>query len=499
MKLREKVVVEGLPFIWSTNLSDDGLREFYELFAERITELCPSGADHGERKLIASWSYFKFRDGVCFWTASGNEHSVAFWTGQEWELRNARREEIDELREEQAVERGLMEVEDRHLAEKTDAAIEAGEFDAAAVHVTARMNLRLNSNGLPDLSYDWTKRPTELWWVLTKFPASEYGIEFIRKHDAIPWAFESFAHWFFANCGLQGDERAEQTWRIFEEGMKLFPDNANLAKAACLYWRRLRRYDLAMKVCSDAIKKGFKDGTKSGFEGRMKRLEKESNQDQRQRPTMNWFQTVEAEIETFFNMQSVSEAELQKRGLAAVDAFHELFMRLVDELKIRDSWPKQSRRFNLWPTQNIEQSAKMQIDFTMGVEPVDGWFIEAPIACEHHIRYMKDDYWAHITKIASIGKAELEYSPLNEWESSTEIKRLTQHEGSLVFSIVRNFVLLALTPDHNASVGSIKVSMPLDSDEAKVTQFFRDGLEALYRSNYLLQRSDYLERKRKSD
>jgi hypothetical protein len=33
-----------------------------------------------------------------------------------------------------------------------------------------------------------------------------------------------------------------------------------------------------MQICSEAIKKGMKDGTKSGFEGRMKRLEKESKQ-----------------------------------------------------------------------------------------------------------------------------------------------------------------------------------------------------------------------------
>ncbi len=498
MTLRQKVVVEGLPFIWSTNLSDDGLREFYELFGERISELCPSGEDRGAQKLIGSWSYFRFRDGVCLWSASGSEHSVVFWTGQEWELRNARRAEIDELREEQAIEQGLLKVEDRHLAEKTDTAIKAGQFEVAAAHIKARMALRINSKGLPGLPYEWSNRPTDLWWILTEFPSSRFGIEFIREHDAIPWAFESFAHWFFAHCSLPDEEQVEQTWRIYEEAMKLFPDNANLVKAACLFWRRLRRYDLAMKLCSEAIKRGLEDGTKSGFEGRMKRLQKESSQNQTQRPIMNWFEAVKAEVETFSGANDFPEAEIQARGLAAVDALHELFMRLVDELKIQDDWPKEKRRFQFWPMQNIEHSAKMQIDVTMGVEPVDGWFIEAPIVCEDHIRHMKDDYWAHIIKLASLGKARVVFDPPNEWESSPGIKRLTQHEGSLAFSIARNFILLALTPDLDGSVGSIEVTLPLDSDKAAVTQFFREGLEALYRSNYLLHRSDYLERKRKS-
>ena len=57
--------------------------------------------------------------------------------------------------------------------------------------------------------------------------------------------------------------------------MRMFPDNANLTKAACLFFRRVGKYDLAMQICAEAITKGMKDGTKSGFAGRLERLEKE--------------------------------------------------------------------------------------------------------------------------------------------------------------------------------------------------------------------------------
>jgi len=284
MNLREKVIVDGIPFIWSTNLDDEGIREFYELYADRIREpVSPeeSKENSSKRKLAIRiqlrLAFLKFRDGVCLWHALNGNHSVLYRNNREWELFEARQKEIEELREEQAIERGLFENEDRYLAERTNAAIKAGQYDVAAAHVTARMSLRLNSKDIPGFSYYWTKRPTELWWILTYFPTSNYGIEFIRKHDAIPWAFESFAHWYAAHCGLQPDECAKQTWRIYEEAMKLFPDNVNLVKAACLFWRRMRRYDLAKQICSEAIKKGMKDGTKSGFEGRMKRLEKSQN------------------------------------------------------------------------------------------------------------------------------------------------------------------------------------------------------------------------------
>ncbi len=282
MELREKVTVDGIPFVWNTNLDNDGIREFYELYVNRIRESESLNENTNKQKLVINiqlrYAFLKFRDGICFWHAIKSEHSVVYRTNREWELYEARQKEIEELREEQSIERGLLGIEDRHLAEKTDDAIKAGQFDVAAAYVNARMDLRLNSKDIPGFSYDWTKRPTELWWMLTYFPTSNYGIEFIRKHDAIPWAFESFAHWYAAHCGLGANECAEQTWLIYEEAMKLFPDNVNLVKAACLFWRRMRRYDLAMQICLEAIKKGMKDETKSGFEGRLKRLEKESKQ-----------------------------------------------------------------------------------------------------------------------------------------------------------------------------------------------------------------------------
>lgn len=289
MNLREKVIVDGIPYIWSTNLDDEGIRDFFNLYVNRIRESEPPKEkpeeNSGERKVVfqikCRMAFLNFRDGVCFWSANGEKHHVLYRTNYEWELQNARQQEIEELRQEQdteqAIERGLLKVEDQHLTEKTDAAIKAGEYNTAAAYISARMDLRLSSKGIKGLSYLWS-RSSQLWWIFTKFPTSNYGIEFIYKYDSKPGIFRNFAHWFSSCRGLPTEERAEQTWQIYETGMKLFPDSAGLAEAACLFWRRMRRYDLAMKICSEAIKKGLKDGTKSGFEGRMKRLEKESKQ-----------------------------------------------------------------------------------------------------------------------------------------------------------------------------------------------------------------------------
>lgn len=283
MEIREKVVIDGIPYVWFTNLTDEGVLEFYVLYSDKIRKSEQPEKSLGRGKFVfridCRFGFFDFRDGACMWTATDEKHHVLYRSKLDWELWNARQQEIEELRQEQetenAIERGLLNIEDRHLAEKANAAIKDSEYGVAAAYVFARMDLRLKSKEIKGLSYLWS-RPSELWWMLTKFPTSNHGIEFICKYDCKPGIFRNFAHWFSACRGVPSEDRAEQTWRIYQTGMELFPDSSNLFQAACLFWRRMRRYDLAMKICSEAIGKGMKDGTKSGFEGRLERLKKES-------------------------------------------------------------------------------------------------------------------------------------------------------------------------------------------------------------------------------
>ena len=147
MIVREKVIVDGIPYIWFTNLDDDGIREFFNLYADRIRESEPSKVkpegNSRERKVVfqikCRLAFLNFRDGVCFWSATDEKHHVLYRSNHEWELWNARQQEIEELRQEQAaeqaIERGLLGVEDRHLAEKTNVAIKAGEYGVAAAYM----------------------------------------------------------------------------------------------------------------------------------------------------------------------------------------------------------------------------------------------------------------------------------------------------------------------------------------------------------------------------
>lgn len=279
MNLREKLSVDGLPFTWSTNLCDVEIREFYYRYSEQIRESKPQ-TEPGVIHIPLRFGFLEFLEGVCFWSALGDHHTVIYRSCQDWELRKARQNEIDELRQEQsderAVQRQLLKVEDNHLAEKTELAIEAGDYDAAAALVSARTELRLKFTISKEVPTFWWMWRGDFQLVFARFPNSSYGIEFLRKYDATPQAFRNFARSFTACRRFKGQECAEQTKRIYDEAMRMFPDHALLAADACLFWRRLGRYDLAMKICAEAIRRGFKDGTKSSFEGRLKRLERES-------------------------------------------------------------------------------------------------------------------------------------------------------------------------------------------------------------------------------
>jgi hypothetical protein len=217
---------------------------------------------------------------------------------------------------------------------------------------------------------------------------------------------------------------------------------------------------------------------------------------------MNWFQVAQEELECFFDLEErIDEEEKKQRAIRAIDAFHDLFVQLVGKLQIRDEWPEPHCHIAPFATGIIERSAKMQAQFTLGVS-LHGWFIEAPLIFADQIRHMRDDYWQHIVNLASLGKAELyDYGrPLN-WESTPEAKKLVKHKISLVFSIARDYTLLSLNPDPSdhgfLSVGGINIALPVESDEGAVTEFFERALSGLYRSNYLLYRSAYLERKRR--
>jgi tetratricopeptide (TPR) repeat protein len=209
-----------------------------------------------------------------------NSHNVIYRRNRDWELWHAREAEIEELREEQQAEdaatRQLLIAEDNHLREKTELALKTADFDSAAELVFTRAELRLKCDDVWRLPIMWPTWRSHLIDIFNRFPTADHGMEFLRRYDRLRQAWTNFAHWYSCHRRFEGLEYEAETGRIYDEAFKHIPDDAHLYQAAALFWRRQRRYPRAMEICKVAIAKGLRDGTKSGFAGRLARLHKEA-------------------------------------------------------------------------------------------------------------------------------------------------------------------------------------------------------------------------------
>ncbi len=213
---------------------------------------------------------------------------------------------------------------------------------------------------------------------------------------------------------------------------------------------------------------------------------------------MDSYKAAHAELKTFFADADLPDEEGKRLCIATIDGFHELFHQLVKELGIRDEWPEQLCEILPLCIGTVERSGKMGVQFTMAIG-AESWRIGAHLRSSEHLRHMTDKFWGHIVKLASLGKVSCPAACAPT--KTPEAKKLAQHQISLVFSLARDYVLIEQEPKDPGSlschsVGGIEVELPLDADEAKVRQFFKDGLESRYRANCLLYRSAYLESKR---
>ncbi len=284
MTLRE-TVVEGISLRWKTNLTDEQLREFYAKYQAEITKRIEANPAKGVFVIPLQLGYFEFLDGYCAWCASNEIHNVIYRSNHEWELWSAHNAEVEELRREQALETAvevkLLLTEDEHLKERMEAAIAIKDYATAAAYLNARAEIRRRNKVRVIMPIQWTH-----WYpdqVLARFPESRYGIEFYKCYNPILQFFTNFAHWFSVGCHPQDEKRISETKAIYDAAMEMFPNDGFVAQCASLFFRRVKRYELAIQICTNAISRGLKDGTKSGFSGRISRLkremEKESAQD----------------------------------------------------------------------------------------------------------------------------------------------------------------------------------------------------------------------------
>ena len=278
MDIRKKVQIRGLKGTWTTNLTDEDLLEFLELHSQKdLADQVRAEVSGMSLGIKISMDMLPFRDGTCLWGRVNDDNTVLFRTQFEWELWNARDREVKELREEQALERDvedqLFQTEDRHLHQSGDEALGRSDFDAANRCYCARAELRRR---FTPMGFGFNLDVMELLDRFSMFPTSRFGLAFLTEYYAINSGyFEWFAHKFWSLSELSSESKTKELEAIYGAAVQLFPSKGYVYKQAALFWKREGRLDLAIKYCQLALEKGFTDGTKSGFRGRLERLTKE--------------------------------------------------------------------------------------------------------------------------------------------------------------------------------------------------------------------------------
>lgn len=274
---RRDVILDGIPLKWHTNLTDDKITRLYRQIKDD-PDITQSSAPVNVLGLFSiSLNIFdklvEFEDGACHCIGVNETIYAIYKTSFDWEIWAARRAEIQELEEEQAlereVERELLKTEEYHLIARCTERITARDYESAYLFLCARANL-LRENTKHGLAYFFNE---EIFMRLSSFPV-DYCMRFLAQYS-FSWTAYPRLLGSMAFCRKAPESELEV---LCEAGIYRFPHEGMLFKDIVLFWRRRGNICLAVRYCEAAVKNGVKDDTKSGFPGRLKRLRKEAEQ-----------------------------------------------------------------------------------------------------------------------------------------------------------------------------------------------------------------------------
>lgn len=278
---RKDIAVPGVPYLWDTNLSDGEIHDLYDTI-QRDSDLAADMllGDDAAIGITLAWLEVPFLDGMCWCVGFLGHFYATYRTELGWEIQAARKAELDELRkaqeEERQIEVVLFYAQDTHHYDQMMAAFAAKDY------ARAERLLRLRAANRRDSEH---KEVRDLFFYFVQngglerflsFPTLEPAFRFLADFD-IPW----FRYTFLANLILAransqtAAERLSMCDQVLDRACELFPDNQFLFKDACLIFQRHGAISHAIKFCRLAVQLDLHDDTKTGFLGRLRRLERQ--------------------------------------------------------------------------------------------------------------------------------------------------------------------------------------------------------------------------------
>jgi tetratricopeptide (TPR) repeat protein len=277
VEVRDNVKLEGIPFTWQSNLSDDQLREIYkQLLRDRFFVRRPDDIKFrteqdsgiGVQFCINDLqeAQFEYEDGACHVLVFNEDVSVIYRTYEQWEAWDKAKEKEEEAK--RRIEEREQALKNKHLEleENGNSLIKLGHLEEAEKCLLECRRIYLEH---PDIIHH-----REAEWLLIRlygqYDDPGKGLDFLSQYST-----DSYHYFLLAERFSTTPHKAEA---VFLEGIKNFPEEGFLYKRICLYLETQRLFDKAIHYCKEAISKGVTDDTKSGFPGRLKRLKKHKAQ-----------------------------------------------------------------------------------------------------------------------------------------------------------------------------------------------------------------------------
>lgn len=271
---RKNVPLEGTSYTWDTNLSDEELKELYPLVRDDPEFVQSRLSVQGLAISLALFDKMvAFREGHAWCVGFGTHFFVTYRSNLGWELWEARKQELEELKQEQEEQRRiellLFRTEDEFRAGQFHEAIAAGDFARAESLLVDRGQARQTCElkEIRDWFFQFSESAIRLFH---SFPDIGPGLRFLARFERPYWEYLRFAE----NCGFWKKPFPVWPRGILDAATTRFPDNPFLFKDAALVLVRQGDLDGAAQICRTAIAHNLRDDTQTGFAGRLRRLEK---------------------------------------------------------------------------------------------------------------------------------------------------------------------------------------------------------------------------------
>jgi tetratricopeptide (TPR) repeat protein len=278
LNYRANIQIQGIPFEWETHLNDDEIKQLYQiLLRERILIKPTSDVVRQEKSKTLTleisdlldifeteFKGLKYRIGII-----KNKIRVTCRPADEWDIiEKEEKKEVKKLKEAE----GKYKVYNSCLSlmENGDLLVNKGDYEKAKTIFINAIEMKMSNKGNQLLNF---VRP--IWPLLNLFyktKSVEEGIEFLKQYKSKFRENESISYWIAFGRNFERDGDINNAEKIYKLALERDSEYWETYKRLCIIYERAKRYNDAVTICKLAIDRNLSDDTKSGFEGRLKRI-----------------------------------------------------------------------------------------------------------------------------------------------------------------------------------------------------------------------------------